>query len=124
MDQNFELKLVNILLFDCRYSESLYALFSVGGLYHLISGKNSIAVLLLALSGCARSNGMLNAGYVCFQTMHLAYVAVLRKRPFVSFYLHQEHVLYLLSHYFTYLRKKKKTQLSYRQLIDLPTCSC
>ncbi|KAH7532312.1 hypothetical protein FEM48_Zijuj04G0006600 [Ziziphus jujuba var. spinosa] len=67
-----------------RYSESLYALFSVGGLYHLISGKNSIAVLWLALSGCARSNGILNAGYVCFQTMHLAYVAVLRKRPVLA----------------------------------------
>lgn len=84
----------DFLFNDCRYSESLYALFSVGGLYHLISGKNSIAVLWLALSGLARSNGVLNAGYVCFQTMHLAYVALLRKRAFVSYDFLEEHDLY------------------------------
>ncbi len=68
-----------------RYSESLYALFSVGGLYYLVSGGNTIAVLCLALSGCARSNGVLNAGYFCFQTMHQAYDAVfIKKRAKVS----------------------------------------
>ncbi|RXI03765.1 hypothetical protein DVH24_038039 [Malus domestica] len=67
----------------CRYSETLFVLFSVGGLYHLISGKDVIAVLWFALSGFSRFNGVLNAGYFCFQTMHQAYDAVfLRKRPF------------------------------------------
>ncbi|KAJ0959815.1 hypothetical protein J5N97_000479 [Dioscorea zingiberensis] len=41
-----------------------------------MSGKNTIAVLWLALSGFSRSNGMLNAGYFCFQTLHQAYDAV------------------------------------------------
>lgn len=69
----------------CRYSESLYALFSVGGLYYLMSGALNISVLWLAISGCARSNGVLNAGYFCFQTMHQAYDALfLKKRHFVS----------------------------------------
>lgn len=71
---------------DCRYSESLYALFSVGGCYYLVSGANNIAVLWLALSGFARSNGVLNAGYFGFQAMHQAYDAFyLKKRAFVSF---------------------------------------
>jgi phosphatidylinositol glycan class V len=63
----------------------LYALFSVGGLYHLVTGGNSVAVLWFALSGCARSNGVLNAGYFCFQTLHRAYDAVfIEKRAYVS----------------------------------------
>lgn len=54
-------------------------------MYHLISGKDVIAVLWFALSGFSRSNGILNAGYFCFQTMHQAYDAVfLRKRAFVG----------------------------------------
>ncbi|CAN6696747.1 unnamed protein product [Malus baccata var. baccata] len=58
--------------------------FSVVGLYHLISGKDVIAVLWFVLSEFSRSNGVLNAGYFCFQTMHQAYDAVfLRKRPFL-----------------------------------------
>lgn len=69
-----------------RYSESLYALFSFGGLYYLVTGGNTIAVVSFALSGCARSNGVLNAGYFCFQTMHRAYDALfLKKRTYVSF---------------------------------------
>ncbi|EXB97336.1 hypothetical protein L484_024198 [Morus notabilis] len=36
-----------------QYSESLYALFSIGGLYHLISGRNNIVILWFALSGFA-----------------------------------------------------------------------
>lgn len=65
---------------NCRYSDSLYALLSLGGLYHFVSGRNNLAVLLLALSGCARSNGVLNAGYLCFQTMHRAYHAMFHKK--------------------------------------------
>lgn len=69
-----------------RYSESLYALFSFGGLYYLVTGGNTIAVVSFALSGWARSNGVLNAGYFCFQTMHRAYDALfLKKRACVSF---------------------------------------
>ncbi|KAK1548900.1 hypothetical protein Q3G72_035349 [Acer saccharum] len=67
------------IFYSSIYSESLYALFSVGGLYYLISGAKNIAVLWLALSGCARSNGVLNAGYFCFQTMHQAYDALFLK---------------------------------------------
>ncbi|KAG2675167.1 hypothetical protein I3760_13G172200 [Carya illinoinensis] len=64
------------VFYSAIYSESLYALFSIGGIYHLVTGGNSIAVLLLALSTCARSNGVLNAGYFCFQTLHQAYEAL------------------------------------------------
>lgn len=71
-----------------RYSESLYALLSIGGIYHLVTDGNRIAVLWLALSGCTRSNGVLNAGYVCFRTLHRAYDAVfVRKNAYVSFCL-------------------------------------
>ncbi|TXG68198.1 hypothetical protein EZV62_003133 [Acer yangbiense] len=68
------------IFYSSIYSESLYALFSVGGLYYLMSGSKNIAVICLALSGCARSNGVLNAGYFCFQTMHRAYDALFRKK--------------------------------------------
>lgn len=77
-------KLISLVLFffglNCRYSESLYAVLSLGGLYYFLSGKNNLAVLLLALSGCARSNGVLNAGYICFQTMHRAYHALFQNK--------------------------------------------
>ena len=43
--------------------------FQLGDCTNLISGAKNIAVLWLALSGCARTNGVLNAGYFCFQTM-------------------------------------------------------
>lgn len=68
--------------FNCRYSESLYAVLSLGGLYYFVSGRNNLAVLLLALSGLARSNGVLNAGYICFQTMHRAYHALFQNKNF------------------------------------------
>ncbi|GAV70703.1 Mannosyl_trans2 domain-containing protein, partial [Cephalotus follicularis] len=68
------------IFYSSIYSDALYALFSIGGLYHLASGANNIAVLWFALSGCARSNGVLNAGYFCFQAMHQAYDAVILKR--------------------------------------------
>ncbi|KAG5628486.1 hypothetical protein H5410_000203 [Solanum commersonii] len=53
----------------------MYALCSIGGLYYLMRGSNNIATLCLALTGFARSNGVLNAGYICFQTMHRSYKA-------------------------------------------------
>ncbi|KAM7469501.1 hypothetical protein LguiA_007684 [Lonicera macranthoides] len=56
------------IFYSSIYSEILYALLSIGGC-HLMSGKSNYATLWLALSGSARSNGVLNAGYVCFQTM-------------------------------------------------------
>ncbi|KAL5832321.1 hypothetical protein ACOSQ4_017675 [Xanthoceras sorbifolium] len=68
------------IFYSSIYSESLYALFSVGGIYYLMSGAKNIAVLWFALSGCARSNGVLNAGYFCFQTMHRAYDALFLKK--------------------------------------------
>lgn len=68
-----------------RYSESLHALLSVGGLYNFVHGANNAATLCFALSGVARSNGVLNAGYIGFQMLHRAYHAiVLKKRTYVS----------------------------------------
>ncbi|MCL7039398.1 hypothetical protein MKW94_007018 [Papaver nudicaule] len=67
------------IFYSSIYTESLYSLFSLGGIYHLLSGGNTIAVLMFALSGFARSNGVLNAGYICFQAMHQAYDAIARK---------------------------------------------
>lgn len=50
-----------------------------------MSGANNFAVLWLALSGSARSNGVLSAGYIGFQTMHRAYDAIfLKKNPFLA----------------------------------------
>ncbi|KAK4264069.1 hypothetical protein QN277_029408 [Acacia crassicarpa] len=72
------------IFYSSIYTESLYAFLSFGGLYHLISGGNSLAVIFLALSGLARSNGILNAGYFCYQTMHWAYDAVFQKRQAFS----------------------------------------
>ncbi|KAI5387161.1 uncharacterized protein LOC127105108 isoform X1 [Lathyrus oleraceus] len=68
------------IFYSSIYSESLYAVLSLGGLYYFLSGKNNLSVLLLALSGCARSNGVLNAGYICFQTMHRAYHALFQNK--------------------------------------------
>ncbi|CAH9098125.1 unnamed protein product [Cuscuta epithymum] len=72
------------IFYSSIYTESLYALFSIGGLYYFTSGARNIATLWFALSGFSRSNGILNAGYICFQTMHSVYTsAVLHKRaPF------------------------------------------
>ncbi|XVF63354.1 hypothetical protein PTKIN_Ptkin09bG0081200 [Pterospermum kingtungense] len=73
------------IFYSSIYSESLYALFSVGGLYYLQSNADNIALFWLALSGLARSNGVLNAGYYGFKTMHQAYdAAFLRKRSFLA----------------------------------------
>ncbi|KAL5727750.1 hypothetical protein ACHQM5_000907 [Ranunculus cassubicifolius] len=67
------------IFYSSVYSESLYSLFSFGGIYYLLSGANIIAVLAFALSGSARSNGVLNAGYICFQTMHQTIDAIQKK---------------------------------------------
>ncbi|KAJ0020166.1 hypothetical protein Pint_31359 [Pistacia integerrima] len=73
------------IFYSSIYSESLYALFSVGGLYYLMSGANNIAVICLAVSSCARSNGVVNAGYFCFQTMYWAYDALfVKKRGYLA----------------------------------------
>ncbi|KAM6545564.1 hypothetical protein CsatB_026300 [Cannabis sativa] len=72
------------IFYSSIYTESLYALFSIGGLYHLVSGNNKIAVPWFALSGFARSNGVINAGYICFQTMHQACDSILRKKAFLT----------------------------------------
>lgn len=48
-----------------------------------MSGANNFAILCLALSGFARSNGVLNAGYIGFQTMHRAYDAIFRKKHLI-----------------------------------------
>uniref|UniRef100_A0A7N0UPG1 GPI mannosyltransferase 2 n=1 Tax=Kalanchoe fedtschenkoi TaxID=63787 RepID=A0A7N0UPG1_KALFE len=68
------------IFYSSIYSESLYSLLSVGGIYHLLSGENNLAVTLLALSGSVRSNGILNAGYVCFETLHGTYVALIHRK--------------------------------------------
>lgn len=73
------------IFYSSIYTESMYALCSIGGLYYLMRGSNNIATLWLALSGFARSNGVLNAGYICFQTMHRSYeAAFVRKHAGVT----------------------------------------
>ncbi|QCD82893.1 phosphatidylinositol glycan [Vigna unguiculata] len=64
------------VFYSSIYSESLYALLCFGGMYHFVCGRNNFALLFFALSGCARSNGVLNAGYLLFQTMHRSYHAL------------------------------------------------
>ncbi|XP_073142447.1 uncharacterized protein [Henckelia pumila] len=61
------------IFYSSIYSESLYALLSFGGLYHFLNGAGYNATLWLALSGFARSNGVLNAGYFCLNAMQRAY---------------------------------------------------
>ncbi|RYR14131.1 hypothetical protein Ahy_B04g070762 isoform D [Arachis hypogaea] len=68
------------IFYSSIYSESLYALLSFAGLYYFVKGGNNLASLFFALSGCARSNGVLNAGYLCFQTMHRAYNAMFQQK--------------------------------------------
>ncbi|KAI3454829.1 hypothetical protein Pfo_011492 [Paulownia fortunei] len=57
------------IFYSSIYAESLYGLLSFGGLYYFMNGTYCYATFWLALSGCARSNGVLNAGYICFRTM-------------------------------------------------------
>uniref|UniRef100_A0A0D9XZJ2 GPI mannosyltransferase 2 n=1 Tax=Leersia perrieri TaxID=77586 RepID=A0A0D9XZJ2_9ORYZ len=68
------------VFYSSLYSESLYALFSLGGIFYVFTGANTIAMIMLALSGSARSNGALNAGYFCFQALLHAYDAAFQKK--------------------------------------------
>ncbi|XP_074292609.1 uncharacterized protein LOC141619492 [Silene latifolia] len=68
------------IFYSSIYTESLYALCSIGGVYYLISGANNTSVLLLSLSSFARSNGVINAGYCGFKMLHQAYHAVYVKK--------------------------------------------
>ncbi|KAM7263697.1 hypothetical protein ACFE04_001380 [Oxalis oulophora] len=68
------------IFYSSIYAESLYALFSIGGVYHLVSGASNFSVLWFALSGCARSNGVINVGYLCFQAMHKVYQVMAQKK--------------------------------------------
>lgn len=50
-----------------------------------MSGAKNKSTLWFALSVLARSNGVLNAGYIGFQTMHQAYdAAYYKRRVYVS----------------------------------------
>ncbi|GFP90646.1 GPI mannosyltransferase 2 [Phtheirospermum japonicum] len=72
------------IFYSSIYSESLYALLSFGGLYYFMSGTNFCATFWFALSGCARSNGVLNAGYICFRSMQQVNEAFIsRKRSYL-----------------------------------------
>lgn len=54
----------------------------------MFTGANTIAMIMLALSASARSNGALNAGYFCFQALLHAYDAAFqKKRPMVGLVL-------------------------------------
>ncbi|KMT14356.1 hypothetical protein BVRB_4g071360 [Beta vulgaris subsp. vulgaris] len=64
------------IFYSSIYSESLYALLSIGGTYLLMCGVNNVPVLLFALSGSVRSNGVLNAGYYGFKALHQSYYAM------------------------------------------------
>lgn len=68
------------IFYSSIYSESLYALLSIGGMYLLMSGVNNVPALLFALSGSARSNGVLNAGYYGFKALHQSYYAIYVKK--------------------------------------------
>ncbi|KAJ1696753.1 hypothetical protein LUZ63_005265 [Rhynchospora breviuscula] len=73
------------IFYSSLYTESLYALFSIGGLYHLLSGSSTLAMLMFALSGSARSNGAVNAGYICFMALMQAIGAFFqKKRPLLA----------------------------------------
>ncbi|XP_021728844.1 GPI mannosyltransferase 2-like isoform X2 [Chenopodium quinoa] len=68
------------IFYSSVYSESLYALLSIGGVYLLMSGVNNVPALLFALSGFARSNGVLNGGYYGFKALHQSYYAMYVKK--------------------------------------------
>lgn len=44
-----------------------------------MDGSYNYATLWLALSGCARSNGVLNAGYICYCAMQKVNAAISSK---------------------------------------------
>ncbi|CAO2837173.1 unnamed protein product [Amaranthus hypochondriacus] len=72
------------IFYSSIYTESLYALLSIGGTYLLMSGANIFSVVLFALSGLSRSNGVVNAGYHGFNALHLFYYAMyVKKRAYL-----------------------------------------
>ncbi|XP_021771956.1 GPI mannosyltransferase 2-like isoform X2 [Chenopodium quinoa] len=74
------------IFYSSIYSESLYALLSIGGMHLLMSGVNNVPALLFALSGSARSNGVLNGGYYGFKALHQSYYAMyVKKRANILF---------------------------------------
>ncbi|KAL7139373.1 hypothetical protein ABFS83_09G046100 [Erythranthe nasuta] len=68
------------IFYSSIYSESLYAFLSFGGLYHFMNGAYNYSTFWFALSSCARSNGVLNAGYICFHAMLQVYEAFFSKK--------------------------------------------
>ncbi|PKA47155.1 phosphatidylinositol glycan, class V [Apostasia shenzhenica] len=68
------------VFYSSIYSESLYALSSLGGIFYLFSGYQTLAMILLAISGAARSNGAINAGYFCFKALLQTYDAIIQKK--------------------------------------------
>ncbi|EPS63667.1 hypothetical protein M569_11110, partial [Genlisea aurea] len=57
------------IFYSSLYSESLFALLSFGGLYYIMRGSDYRASFWFALSTFVRSNGILNAGYICFRKL-------------------------------------------------------
>ncbi|GJN11814.1 hypothetical protein PR202_ga30039 [Eleusine coracana subsp. coracana] len=103
------------VFYSSLYSESLYALFSLGGVFYLFSGANTVAMIMLALSGSARSNGALNAGYFCFQALLQTYDSVIqKKRPLGSWFLEilSSEAAAQLSFGFTYVATVLKSEHS------------
>ncbi|KAK8958510.1 hypothetical protein KSP40_PGU002961 [Platanthera guangdongensis] len=68
------------IFYSSIYSESLYALFSFCGIFYLFNGSNTMAMLLLGVSGTARSNGAINAGYFCFKALLQTYDIITNKK--------------------------------------------
>ncbi|KAG0450437.1 hypothetical protein HPP92_026757 [Vanilla planifolia] len=68
------------IFYSSVYSESLYALSSLCGLFYLFFGSNAMSMLLLCVSGAARSNGAINAGYICFMSLLQSYDAIIQKK--------------------------------------------
>ncbi|KAJ0083933.1 hypothetical protein Patl1_29945 [Pistacia atlantica] len=79
------------IFYSSIYSESLYALFSVGGLYYLMSGANNIAVICLAVSSCARSNGVLAMQILICGALRCICIFI----PFIAFQVYGYHNLCL-----------------------------
>ncbi|KAM0936259.1 putative GPI mannosyltransferase 2 [Dioscorea sansibarensis] len=91
------------VFYSSIYSESLYALFSLGGIYYVFSGSNALAVLLLAVSGSARSNGALNAGYFMFLTLLKVYEAVSQNRKIKAVKAIVDGILYSVCIFIPYV---------------------
>ncbi|XP_078432455.1 transferases, transferring hexosyl groups [Wolffia australiana] len=64
------------VFYSAIYSESLYAACSMGGVEKLMNGSDFAGVVMLAMSGLARSNGAVNAGFVCFRALLRAWDSV------------------------------------------------